>query len=129
MACPFASSVESVTAITVMLGFYYGSVYVLLTSLTISVVGLHRLAFAFGVEMISAGFGFLVAPPIAGGLCPDFACLAASSCVLSTRCVPAPTGCVMPRRCVPASIGCVMWRCCVYAHSGCVLSRCYGPAP
>ena len=71
MACPFASSVESVTAITVMLGFYYGSVYVLLTSLTISVVGLHRLAFAFGVEMISAGFGFLVAPPIAGGLCPD----------------------------------------------------------
>ena len=49
-----------------LLGVYYGSVYSLLTSLTISIVGLTKLALAFGVEMIAAGLGFLVAPPIAG---------------------------------------------------------------
>ena len=67
---PFASNLTSVTAFAMMFGIYYGSVYSLLTSLTISIVGLHRLAFAFGVEMISAGLGYLLAPPLAGGSFP-----------------------------------------------------------
>ena len=66
MAMTFATSLASVTAFAMLFGVYYGSVYSLLTSLTISVVGLQRLAFAFGVEMISAGLGYLVAPPLAG---------------------------------------------------------------
>ena len=72
MAMIFATSLASVTAFAMLFGVYYGSVYSLLTSLTISVVGLHRLAFAFGVEMISAGLGYLVAPPLAGGACTVF---------------------------------------------------------
>ena len=47
-------------------GFYAGSSYSLLTEITIHCTGVDALGFAFGMEMISAGLGFLVAPPIAG---------------------------------------------------------------
>ncbi|KAK7090083.1 hypothetical protein V1264_009930 [Littorina saxatilis] len=63
---PFATDLLSVSAFAVAMGTYYGGVYALLSSLTISLVGLPRLAFAFGVEMICAGLGYLVAPPLAG---------------------------------------------------------------
>lgn len=62
----FANSVASVMVMVMLMGIYYGSVYTLLSPLTIALVGLQKLAFAFGVEMISAGFGYLVAPPLAG---------------------------------------------------------------
>ena len=63
---PFSTDLATVTGWTIMMGIYYGSVYSLLTGLTISAVGLHRLAFSFGVEMIAAGLGYLIAPPLAG---------------------------------------------------------------
>ena len=62
-----STNLAGVIGFTIMMGTYYGSAYSLLTTLTISIVGLPALAFAFGVEMICAGLGYLVAPPLAGG--------------------------------------------------------------
>ncbi|KAK7090707.1 monocarboxylate transporter 9-like [Littorina saxatilis] len=50
------------------LGIYCGGSYSLLTEITIHCTGVDTLSLAFGMEMISAGLGFLVAPPIAGWL-------------------------------------------------------------
>ena len=48
------------------MGFYSGGSYALLTEITIHCTGVDALSLAFGLEMICAGFGYLVAPPIAG---------------------------------------------------------------
>ncbi|RUS74776.1 hypothetical protein EGW08_017474, partial [Elysia chlorotica] len=50
------------------IGTFFGSVYSVLTSLTLKYVGLSRLATAFGLEMVCAGLGYLLAPPVAGWL-------------------------------------------------------------
>ncbi|XP_076453767.1 monocarboxylate transporter 14-like isoform X2 [Babylonia areolata] len=63
---PWTETLAGVTALVILMGIYYGSVYSLLSSLTISILGLPSLAFALGVEMICAGLGYLVAPPLAG---------------------------------------------------------------
>ncbi|GFR65958.1 monocarboxylate transporter 12 [Elysia marginata] len=49
-------------------GTFFGSVYSVLTSLTLKYVGLSQLATAFGLEMVCAGLGYLLAPPVAGWL-------------------------------------------------------------
>ncbi|XP_005096402.1 uncharacterized protein LOC101849837 [Aplysia californica] len=58
----------SVTLVILCVATYYGSVYSVLTSITIRCVGIRDLAMAFGIEMVCAGLGYFVAPPIAGFL-------------------------------------------------------------
>ncbi|XP_071084833.1 monocarboxylate transporter 12-like [Haliotis cracherodii] len=61
-----ATSIATQTLVMVLIGLYCGGSYSLLTVLTIECVGIEKLAAAFGWEMIAAGSGYLVAPPIAG---------------------------------------------------------------
>ena len=49
------------------LGLYCGGSYPLLTEITIHCTGVDTLSLAFGMEMVAAGLGYLVAPPLAGG--------------------------------------------------------------
>ncbi|XP_070172997.1 monocarboxylate transporter 9-like [Littorina saxatilis] len=55
-------------ALLSFIGLYFGGSYSLLTEITIHCTGVDTLSLAFGMEMISAGLGFLIAPPIAGWL-------------------------------------------------------------
>ncbi|XP_046565029.1 monocarboxylate transporter 14-like [Haliotis rubra] len=61
-----ATTSTTQTLVMVLMGLYCGGSYAFLTVLTIECVGLDKLAAAFGWEMIAAGTGYLVAPPIAG---------------------------------------------------------------
>ncbi|XP_067669199.1 monocarboxylate transporter 14-like isoform X2 [Haliotis asinina] len=63
-----ATTATTQTLAMILLGLYSGGSYSFLTVLTIECVGVDKLAAAFGWEMIAAGSGYLVAPPIAGVL-------------------------------------------------------------
>ncbi|KAK7486277.1 hypothetical protein BaRGS_00022447 [Batillaria attramentaria] len=52
-------------AVMALLGIYSTAGYSVLTEITIHCTGVDTLSVAFGLEMICAGLGFLVAPPIA----------------------------------------------------------------
>ncbi|KAL8585933.1 hypothetical protein ACOMHN_061094 [Nucella lapillus] len=54
--------------VLVGLGLYCGSSYSLLTEITIHCAGVDTLSLTFGLEMVSAGVGYLLSPPIAGWL-------------------------------------------------------------
>ncbi|XP_046548152.1 monocarboxylate transporter 14-like [Haliotis rubra] len=62
----FAKTYVTQLIAVLLIGTYLGGSYSLPPVLTIECVGLKRLASAFGVTMICAGTGWLVAPPIAG---------------------------------------------------------------
>ncbi|XP_046349481.2 monocarboxylate transporter 14-like [Haliotis rufescens] len=62
----FAKTYLTQLIAVILIGTYLGGSYSLPPVLTIECVGLKKLASAFGVTMICAGSGWLVAPPIAG---------------------------------------------------------------
>ena len=53
---------------TVLFGFYGSCFNVLLAPLTVELIGLQNLNWAFGVEMVVCGVSYLIGPPIAGEL-------------------------------------------------------------
>ena len=51
---------------TVLFGFYGSCFNVLLAPLTVELIGLQNLNWAFGIEMVMCGVSYLIGPPIAG---------------------------------------------------------------
>ncbi|XP_067669210.1 monocarboxylate transporter 14-like [Haliotis asinina] len=62
----FAKTYITQLIAVILIGIYLGGSYALTPILTIECVGVTRLATAFGITMICAGLGLLVAPPLAG---------------------------------------------------------------
>ena len=62
----YGSGIAAQVFYPLIFGVYTGGVYTLVNPITVELVGVHRLATAFGFQNLVSGIGVLIGPPIAG---------------------------------------------------------------